>query len=149
MQLTAKEYKDKYGDLKIHCTVCKNEVVKNPRISYRQYLKQKFCSYDCRGIWREQYFIGSANSNYKHGLTDLFHSIRTSAKYKRWRNIIFKRDDWTCQICKKRGGDIEADHIKSFSKFPELRFHLSNGRTLCRECHKLTPNWGNKNPQLA
>jgi len=34
------------------------------------------------------------------------------------------------------GGDIQADHIRRFSEYPELRFDLNNGRTLCTECHK-------------
>ncbi len=149
MQLAQKEYRDRYGDIKIFCVVCKNMVKKHVRITYRQYLKQKFCSYICRGIWREKYFRGTNNPNYRHGLTDIFQSIRTSARYKKWRIAVFKRDRWTCQMCLKKGGNIEADHIKRFSLFPELRFELSNGRTLCRECHKTTPTWGSKALKLC
>ena len=144
MQLSQKEYRDKYGDIKIFCTVCKHVIKKHPRSTYRQYLKQKFCSLACRSVWREKNFVGTNNPNYRHGLTDIFHSIRNSARYKKWRIVIFKRDNWTCQICERKGGNIEADHIKPFALFPELRFELSNGRTLCRECHKTTPTWGAK-----
>lgn len=58
-----------------------------------------------------------------------------------WREKIFKRDNYTCQMCGKRGVYLEADHIKSWIKFPKLRHVSSNGRTLCRECHKLTSNY--------
>ena len=54
------------------------------------------------------------------------------------RRNIFHRDNYTCQYCKVRGGYLEADHIKPFAFFPELRFVLSNGRTLCRKCHNKT-----------
>lgn len=66
------------------------------------------------------------------------------AKYLKWRLAIFKRDNWTCQTCKLKGVYLEAHHIKSYSKFPELRTKLQNGLTLCRECHKLTDNYKNK-----
>jgi hypothetical protein len=30
----------------------------------------------------------------------------------------------------------ETHHIKSWRDFPELRFEVSNGKTLCLDCHK-------------
>lgn len=63
-------------------------------------------------------------------------------EYRLWREAVFKRDDWTCVWCFKRGGDLEADHIKSFANHPELRFVLDNGRTLCIPCHKKTDTYG-------
>jgi len=54
----------------------------------------------------------------------------------KWRKTIFKRDNYTCQICKIRGGKLNADHIKSWTLFPKLRYKISNGRTLCIACHR-------------
>lgn len=68
--------------------------------------------------------------------------IESSRAYKDWRLAVFKRDDWTCQMCLVRGGVLNADHIKPFATHPELRLELSNGRTLCRDCHKTTPTFG-------
>lgn len=48
---------------------------------------------------------------------------------------IFTRDNYTCQICDIYGVPIQVDHIKSWSKYPELRFEPSNCRTLCMPCH--------------
>ncbi len=75
-------------------------------------------------------------------LTPINNRIRHSPKYKAWRKKIFERDDYTCVKCGQRGGKLNADHIKSFARFPELRFELSNGRTMCIPCHKQTDTYG-------
>ena len=50
---------------------------------------------------------------------------------------MFKRDAFTCQRCHdNRGGNLEAHHLNSYTDFPDERFVLENGITLCRECHK-------------
>jgi 5-methylcytosine-specific restriction endonuclease McrA len=64
--------------------------------------------------------------------------IRAGIDFRLWREAVFARDNWTCQRCLKRGGQIlHPHHIKSFAKYPELRFAIDNGTTLCRDCHKL------------
>lgn len=72
---------------------------------------------------------------YIDGRTSYNVMIRHSVEYKLWREAVFKRDNYTCQWCEKRGVYLHADHIKLFSEFPELRTSIANGRTLCRECH--------------
>lgn len=88
---------------------------------------------------------GKLNPNYKNGMSKFTVSHYADLRYKLWREAIFERDDYTCQQCKLKGVYIEANHIKSWAHFPELRFELSNGLTLCRECHKLTDNYKGKN----
>lgn len=56
-------------------------------------------------------------------------------QYRDWRNAVFSRDNWTCQLCNVRGGYLEADHIKPWCAFPDLRYDINNGRTVCRPCH--------------
>ena len=74
--------------------------------------------------------------NWQGGITPINAKIRNSKKYKEWREKIFKRDNWICQNCNVRGGQLEADHIKPFAQYPKLRFEVGNGRTLCKKCHK-------------
>lgn len=61
---------------------------------------------------------------------------RSTKEYGDWRTSVFERDDYTCKSCGQIGGKLEAHHIKTFNQYPELRFELSNGITLCKQCHK-------------
>lgn len=70
--------------------------------------------------------------------------IKDDPRYARWRTAVFIRDNYTCQICGTRGGELNADHIKAKTKYPELAFQLSNGRTLCISCHRQTDNYGGR-----
>jgi len=65
-----------------------------------------------------------------------------SAADREWREKVFERDDWTCQACGKRGGRLQAHHIKPFKEYPDLRHSLSNGQTLCIACHRKTETYG-------
>lgn len=47
---------------------------------------------------------------------------------------IFRRDNYACQLCLKTG-ELQIDHIKRWSEYPELRFDMDNCRTLCVDCH--------------
>jgi hypothetical protein len=89
-----------------------------------------FCSKDCASQYKDE---GKRTEDKK---------IRQSAKYKAWRTLVFERDNYTCQFCNKIGGYLHADHIKPFALYIELRFEVSNGRTLCIPCHKKTGTWG-------
>jgi len=61
---------------------------------------------------------------------------RRREKYYIWRKAILKRDNFTCQVCGKRGGKLNAHHLNNFSEFKELRYKLNNGITLCKNCHE-------------
>lgn len=58
-------------------------------------------------------------------------------RYIEWRKAVYERDKFQCRIC---GGNnnIEAHHIRMWSKYPERRFMVSNGITLCHNHHKMT-----------
>jgi len=85
---------------------------------------------------------GNKNGSWKGGKTKTAEYIRFTNKYENWRKKVFERDKFTCQECGKIGGFIEAHHIKPQSIFPKSRFVLSNGRTLCKQCHRKTDTYG-------
>ncbi len=84
---------------------------------------------------------GDKSPLWRGGVSSKNAIIRTTLPYKLWREAVFKRDDFGCQCCGARGVKIQADHIKPFALFPELRFDVVNGRTLCIPCHKTTPTY--------
>lgn len=61
---------------------------------------------------------------------------RECKAYQDWRKAVFVRDQYTCKKCGKVGGTLNAHHIKTYKDFPELRYEISNGQTLCEQCHR-------------
>ncbi len=87
---------------------------------------------------------GEKSYLWKGGITPINKAIRNSLEYSLWRKSVFERDNWTCVWCGQRGGKLNADHIKPFALFPELRFAIDNGRTLCEICHRTTDTYAVK-----
>jgi len=88
--------------------------------------------------WRKgEQTAGENHHSWKGGITPINDTIRHSAEYKEWAESVYKRDYYTCQRCGVhcKRGNIIAHHIKTFNEYPELRFDIDNGMTLCRACH--------------
>ena len=67
--------------------------------------------------------------------------LRTSSKWKIWRELVFFRDNFTCQninceFCdNKIGVVLHPHHIKPISLYQELAFNINNGITDCEGFH--------------
>lgn len=100
---------------------------------------------------------GEKHHAWKGGVSPLQLKIRRLPEYIAWRIACMKRDQYTCQFCLKRGGDLEVDHIHRFSEILRenliksvsdarnccILWDILNGRTLCVKCHK-TVTYGNR-----
>lgn len=93
--------------------------------------------YECK-ICLSKKRTGKNNPNYNPNLTKEDRNNRKnfqSPEDKEWSRAIKKIDDYTCQICGKRGGNLNSHHLYNYAAYPELRLDLRNGKTLCRKCH--------------
>mgnify|MGYP001601648778 CR=1 FL=1 len=76
--------------------------------------------------------------NWKGGITEPNHALRTSILYKEWRESVFERDNYKCKINSSDCvHEVHAHHILRFAEYPELRFDINNGITLCENHHPM------------
>lgn len=87
---------------------------------------------------------GEKSHFWKGGKTEAGRIARESFQYDEWRLAVFKRDGYACVECGKSKCFLNADHIKPFAFYPDIRFDVSNGRTLCVPCHKKTDTFGRR-----
>lgn len=140
------------------CELCNKEFVAN----YANFSKVRFCSYSCSNSLKKGRLgktgseiqkqamrsrIGDKHPKWKGGRSYGYKTGYYSTQYKEWRVSVFKRDNYTCQSCGFYGakGYITAHHIKSFAHYPDLRFEITNGLTLCEPCHSKTDNYRGRN----
>lgn len=119
------------SDKTITCPNCRGETRKAPVLTCQycnQLFKQrsgrftKYCGKKCRyAATRKK--IGSPNHR--------------TWEYKHWRRQVLKRDLYTCQHCGATQF-LQPHHIKPMSEYPSLAYAVSNGITLCSNCHTIT-----------
>lgn len=161
----SQDHQSLLGNTEITCVICgKKRMVVNSQLS-----RASYCSRKChdnsqigsKGYWfgkkrtleqmgnavktmfKNGQMSGSNNPSWKGGITQTNWSERHLWKYQVWRKEVIKRDNYQCIWCESKE-NLTVDHIKPFSKYPELRTNIDNGRTLCRSCHLKTPTWGGK-----
>lgn len=109
-----------------HCgsmfKVCRNRLA-----DYR-----KFCSLKCQ----HTYYSGERNHWWKGGISSERDKVKASPEYAAWRKAIYARDHYRCVLCLSHERQLHAHHIQRFADYPELRFDLDNGATLCVRCHR-------------
>lgn len=90
------------------------------------------------GLWEKVeggYRVVPSHQFIRFGADPTTQELRHSAEYKQWRRSVLQRDGWRCRYCQS-DGDLHAHHIKPWATFPDDRFLVNNGLTLCAPCHK-------------
>jgi endogenous inhibitor of DNA gyrase (YacG/DUF329 family) len=123
--------------LQLQCKIC-GKKYERP-VSQVKWRGSNYCSKECQDIGAT-FKTGEKSVNWKGGISYNNNRIRKAIEWKNWRNGVFKRDNYTCQICgiKNKKGivvELHPHHIKSFSLHHELRYDVNNGQTLCSICH--------------
>lgn len=114
-----------------------------------------------RGLSLRGKCLGEKSAGWRGGINPLREVIRGLAEDTEWKKKVFARDNYTCQMCLKRGLYIEAHHIKEFSiifrgflneykQYSPIKdkyalvalarqyskfWDINNGLTLCKQCH--------------
>lgn len=126
------ENSPKYTKVSVNCEWCG----KSYKTCFCTKDEARFCSKQCRSNWQSDMMKGENHHNWQGGITGKRALDMTSREYKNWRHEVFKRDDYTCKKCgDKKGGNLQAHHIKEWAKYPDLRHKIDNGITYCEDCH--------------
>lgn len=103
----------------------------------------------CKAIQHSTRTSGEGHYNWKGGITRFNKELRNYIKHIKWSDNVFKRDNYTCIKCNKRGGYLEAHHVVSLQSIKEkfslktieeaekcsVLSDISNGLTFCKSCH--------------
>lgn len=132
--------------VKIKCIVCKKEFKawqSNINVG-----KSKTCSWKCAKISISNTLTGRKNPKHSEFMKGKQYSKKNTndlkisrsqaydTRYKEWMNSVKKRDNWKCRIRNKDCcGKLESHHILPWRDFPELRYDIKNGITLCIKHH--------------
>lgn len=112
------------------CKWCGIEIKQHKTEAISSFRSRKFCSKDCadKGGFR---YEGKTHPNFK------VDSRRKAdrGKHGAWARSVISRDNGTCQKCGIRNVEVHAHHIEPFADFPEKRWDINNGITLCYRCH--------------
>ena len=139
-ELISEEYEDAFAKLKCIC----NKGHEN-EMSWDNFRAGK----RCRTCWLE-YNKGENHPNWNPDLTqEERENGRIYTEYTEWRKKVYLRDNYTCQCCLESGKSLHAHHIQNYSQHKELRTELSNGITLCEDCHtEFHSIYGRKNNNI-
>ena len=93
-------------------------------------------------IWEENpnFLRGENNYNYKKDRNTLVKSEKKhlDGKYREWMLAVKNRDCWKCKINNSDcSGRLESHHILDWKNYPELRYEINNGITLCHAHHPM------------
>lgn len=95
-------------------------------------------SESCKQEHRRIRFAKEKNPRWLGGVKKERTAAMGRLEYINWRKAVFDRDNYACQHCgaKASGLNLNAHHIKPWKLFPELRYAIGNGLTLCVSCHR-------------
>ncbi len=93
--------------------------------------RSRFCSRKCA----HAEMVGPKASHWRDGKSLDRERARRSTELRLWRQAVLERDGHRCQHCGSIHASLHAHHISPWATDEERRFDVSNGLTLCADCH--------------
>jgi hypothetical protein len=108
-------------------------------VAQKRHGRGRFCSKECYRLWQKsEENKGENHPNYIDGGSESkLNLLRKTDEWKQWREKVYTRDNYTCQVCGRRGHKLHPHHVLKKSLYPDLIFDCRNGITLCEDCHGL------------
>lgn len=128
------------------CEVCGKEFTR-AKCKEKNENQHHFCSHECSQLFHR----GENHCNWNPNLTDEDRSERQNSLYNKWVCEVLERDNYTCQCCGARNGNgktikFNVHHKDGYHWCVERRVDITNGVTLCEDCHNEFHNiYGNRN----
>ena len=97
-------------------------------------MRGKHHTEETRKKMRDSSLSGENSHFWKGGITPEMNRLRKSLEWKFWRKVVFERDNYECCCCLKKG-ELHPHHIIPVSEDKSQVFDVTNGITLCKECH--------------
>jgi len=95
----------------------------------------KLCQYvSCSKYWigRNKGLTDEKAPNWRGGIT---RSFRNKKEYKKWKYDVFEKDNFACVKCLSHT-QLHAHHIIPITEDVSKSLDVSNGITLCLQCHQ-------------
>lgn len=110
----------------LRCYGCKHKFERHLSQIKKNTTGKFFCSTNC---WYKY------NNGFRHYLWNGGQDGRMCQEYRIWRKHVLLRDKYRCRLC-YGNNKLEVHHITRFNDNKQIRWNLSNGISLCNECHK-------------
>lgn len=116
------------------CEICGNWYSRGNRIPPIQFLKSRFCSIKCRGVWSSQTFVGSKSTNWKGGKSLCKDCGKELAARYSFRKTTYCRNCWS----KHYKGENSPSWTGGLPKCIDCNKQIYRGQKRCATCYHKT-----------
>jgi hypothetical protein len=122
------------------CQHCGKDFAQRTTEAISVFRKRKFCSMECARLGQHR-LTGEAHPLFK---PDGRRKVR-AGRHGSWARAVISRDQATCRRCGAKNVELHAHHILPYEAYPDQRWSLDNGLTLCYQCHWIEHSASNAN----